>query len=76
MGQAGRAARLFGAAEGLRDEAIRAPGAPSEQEANRRSVSRAREMLPEEAFVAAWTEGRVMTLERAIACALEEDAAV
>jgi hypothetical protein len=71
MGLAGRAARLFGAAEGLR-EGIGAPGAPSELEANRRSVSRARKMLPEEAFAAAWAEGRAMSLEQAIAYALEE----
>ncbi len=71
MRQAERAARLYGAAEGLR-EALGAPPPPSEQEANRGNVCRAREMLQEERFAAAWAQGRAMTLEQALACALEK----
>lgn len=68
---AGVAARLFGAAEALR-EAIGAPLPPNEQNAYRRQVSRARELLEEQAFSAAWAEGRAMTRERAVAYALGE----
>jgi DNA-binding NarL/FixJ family response regulator len=66
------AARLFGAGEALR-EAIGAPvlfylidydGA----------VSATRDALGVEAFMAAWDEGRAMTLEEAIIHALEEPA--
>jgi hypothetical protein len=37
-----------------------------------RTVSDARGALGEEAFAAAWAEGRAMSLEQAIAFALEE----
>jgi hypothetical protein len=39
-----------------------------------RRVSRARELLGEPTFAAAWAEGRAMTLEQAIAYALDEPA--
>jgi predicted ATPase/DNA-binding SARP family transcriptional activator len=68
---AGAAARPFGAAEALR-EAISAPLPPNEQAAYRLQVSRVRELLGEEAFGAAWVQGRAMTLEQAIADALGE----
>ena len=48
------------------------PPWPNGEEAHRRQVNRARGMLEEEAFAAAWAEGRAMTLEQAIAYALEE----
>ena len=35
-------------------------------------MSRAREVLWEEAFAAAWVEGRALTLEQAITYALED----
>ena len=72
QGNHGLAARLFGAGEALR-EAIGAPvlfylidydGA----------VSATRDALGVEAFMAAWDEGRAMTLEEAIIHALEEPA--
>jgi predicted ATPase/Tfp pilus assembly protein PilF len=64
-----RAARLFGAAEALR-EAIGAPVPPSDREAYCRAVSRARELLGEEAFAPAWAEGRALLLDDAIEEAL------
>ncbi len=64
-------AQLFGAAEALR-EAMGAPLAPVEQDEYDRSVAAAREALGEEAFEAAWAEGRAMTMEEAIAYALGE----
>jgi hypothetical protein len=36
-----------------------------------RTVAEGRTALGEAAFAAAWTEGRAMSLEEAIACALE-----
>jgi predicted ATPase/DNA-binding SARP family transcriptional activator len=64
-----RAVRLLGAGEALR-EAIAAPVPPGDREAYCRAVSRAREVLGAEAFAAAWTEGREMPLDEAIADAL------
>jgi hypothetical protein len=39
-----------------------------------RSVTAARTRLGEDAFVAAWKEGRAMSMEQAIAAALEKEA--
>jgi hypothetical protein len=73
--QARRAARLFGAAQTLRE----ATGATIQFEPNRilheRQVAMAREQLDAAAFAAAWEEGRAMTVQRAVAYALEEDTA-
>ena len=69
-GQAKRAARLFGAAEALR-EAIGAPLHPVERDVYDRAVAAARAALSEEAFATAWAEGRAMTMEQAVAYALE-----
>ncbi len=66
-----RAARLWGAAEALR-EAIGAPLRQSERERYDADVSAARAVLGDAAFTAAWAEGRAMTMEPAIAQALEE----
>lgn len=66
-----RAARLFGAAEAFR-ESIGISLHADEEEDHCRDVARARGMLGEEAFAAAWAEGRAMTLERAIADALDD----
>jgi predicted ATPase/DNA-binding SARP family transcriptional activator len=68
--QSERAVRLFGAAEGLR-EAIGAPLPPADRAEHNRSVAAARTALGEEAFAAAWAEGRALSLEAAISYALE-----
>jgi predicted ATPase/DNA-binding SARP family transcriptional activator len=68
-GQAARAARLLGAADGLRT-AIGAPRPPGEHAPYERIVAGVRAQLDQETFVAAWTAGRAMTLEQAAAFAL------
>jgi tetratricopeptide (TPR) repeat protein len=65
-----RAARLFGAAEALR-EVIGEPLAPAYRAAHERDVAAVRALLGDATFEAAWAEGRSMTLEQAIAYALE-----
>jgi len=60
------AARLWGAAEALR-EAMGAPIPPVYRADYDRSVAAARTQLGEKAFAAAWTEGRLMTPEQALA---------
>jgi hypothetical protein len=55
-------------------EASATPLPPNEQEAYRRAVSRAREMLEAEAFAAAWEESRAMPLEEAIRVSLARPA--
>ena len=60
-----RAARLLGAVEALR-ETIHAPLPPANQADYARKVSAARAALGEQAFGAAWAEGRAMTLDQAI----------
>ncbi len=67
------AARLFGAAEALR-EAIGTPLRPNERERYDREVAAVRAALTKEAFERAWAAGRAMTLEEAVAYALEEAA--
>jgi tetratricopeptide (TPR) repeat protein len=64
------AARLFGAAEAARD-ALGTPLFPVDRPEYDRSVAAARGALGEEAFVAAWAEGRALELEQAVASALE-----
>jgi predicted ATPase/transcriptional regulator with XRE-family HTH domain len=74
-GQAGRAARLFGAAEALREVMTfpkPPPLIPAERTKHDRAVSAARAQLDEATFTAAWAEGRTMSLEQAIAYTLEE----
>jgi len=68
--QAERATKLFGAAEALR-ETLSAPLRPSERGDHDRAVDQAQSLLPAETFVSAWTLGRAMTLDQAIASALE-----
>ncbi len=60
------AARLWGVAEALR-EAIGAPLPPVWRADYKRSVAAARTYLGEQAFAAAWAEGRAMTLEEVLA---------
>jgi hypothetical protein len=68
-----RAARLFGAAEAVRDR-LDVPLPPSQHAAHDRSVRTLRAQLGEEAFAAAWAAGRALSLEAAIAEALAEHA--
>jgi predicted ATPase len=60
------AARLWGAAEALRD-AMGMPIPPFYRAEYERSVATARSQLGEQAFAAAWREGRMMTLEQVLA---------
>jgi hypothetical protein len=69
-GEPERAARLYGAAEALR-EVIGAPLPPNERPRYEREVAAARAQLDEERFRAAWAEGRAMSMEEAISYALE-----
>jgi predicted ATPase len=65
-----RATRLFGAAEAL----LKAAGgglAAADQAERDRYLALAREQLDEAASAAAWAEGRAMTMEQAVAYALE-----
>jgi hypothetical protein len=60
------AARLLGVVEAL-CETIGAPLLPAEQAHYERDRVTARDVLGQEAFAAAWAEGRAMALEQAIA---------
>ena len=73
LGRLKRAARLFGAVEALHDTYgfIAQGGDLREWE---RSEARVREQLDEATFDALWAEGQAMSLEEAIAYALEEPA--
>ena len=68
-GQLVRVARLLGAAEALREK-HGTPVAPVERADYASSLAAAREGLGDEAFAAAWAEGRAMSLEAAVALAL------
>ena len=70
QGQAERAARLYGAAEALR-EAIGAPIVPVDRARYERAVAAARTQLDAAAWTRLRAEGRAMPLEEAIAYALE-----
>ena len=67
-----RAARLFGAAEDLREK-INIAMTPFERVEYDREVNDLRANMDESTFVKAWSEGRTMTIEEAIAFALESD---
>jgi hypothetical protein len=71
LGTMGRAARLRGAAE-TRREASSVPLSPTEQATDEIDIATIRAALGEAAFEAAWAEGRAMTLEQAVAYALDE----
>jgi predicted ATPase len=66
QGQPERAVRLFSAAQGMRDS-TNAFIEPADRLAVERDVAAVRAQLSEEAFAAAWAQGRAMTLEQAIA---------
>jgi hypothetical protein len=65
-----RAAQLFGASEALL-EAIGARLSASNLDDYERNLTHARKSLDAPAFAAAWSAGRAMSLEQAIASALE-----
>ena len=72
-GEAERAARLWGAAQGLHET----KGIPRDDdflaEADAR-ISAVRSYMEEEAWEEAWHKGRVITLDGAVSYALEEEA--
>jgi predicted ATPase len=72
-GQFDRAARLFGAATPHLDVDA-SPLHPPERTGYHRAIATARTALGEEAYAAAWSEGRAMTLEQAVADALHSGA--
>jgi len=65
QGEPDWAARLWGTAEALR-EVIGAPLQPIERADYDHAVATVRDHLGEEAFVSAWTEGRIMTAEQVL----------
>ncbi|MBI3739611.1 MAG: hypothetical protein HY258_11240 [Chloroflexi bacterium] len=67
--QGQRAARLFGAAEALREK-IDIPMTAMERVEYDREIADLRAGMDEKAFTAAWAEGRAMTMEQTIAYAL------
>jgi len=70
QGEFSRAAQLWGAAETLR-EAMPSPLLPVDRAGYEQAVAAARAHLGEDAFAAAWQEGRTMPLERVIEDALK-----
>ena len=69
-GDAERAVRLWGAAERQR-QSIGCRPAPAARATYERAMAVARAQFDEATFAAAWAEGQAMTLEQAIAYALE-----
>jgi non-specific serine/threonine protein kinase len=67
-----RAARLFGAAEALRERSNLYAAPPGESTEWETALTGAREALGEAAFTAAWAEGRQMTTEQACDDALRD----
>jgi predicted ATPase/DNA-binding XRE family transcriptional regulator len=65
-----RAARLFGAAEALREKTGAAPAFPATQALYERDLASVRSLLGSEAFGSAWAEGRAMGPEEAAAEAI------
>ena len=70
--QGQRAARLFGAAEALREK-IDIPMTDMEHVEYEREISELKAGMDEKVFVSAWTEGRALTMEQAIDFALERN---
>ena len=68
-----QAARIWGAAERLREE-LGSPMPPYEQAAYMRALAHARAALGDDAFNEAWREGREMRFEDAMNYALGDDA--
>ena len=65
------AARLFGAAEALREKTGAVPSFPATQAPYEIDLAKVGTELDPETFDAAWAEGRAMTFEVAVAYALE-----
>ncbi len=65
-----RAARLFGAAEMLREQ-LGSQVFPYEKDEYDRYLQQARSQLDAESWKAAWREGRAMTVEQSIEYALQ-----
>ncbi len=71
-----RSARLLGAVSAI-DENINSPWfPPEERRAHERAFAETRAQIDADAFAAAWAEGRAMTVEQAIAYALEYEVAL
>jgi len=70
--RAERAARLFGAAEALREK-INIPMSPPERVEYEKEVADLRAGMDEKAFTSLWAEGRALTIEKAIQVALQAD---
>jgi predicted ATPase/DNA-binding SARP family transcriptional activator len=70
-GRPERAVRLWGAAEALR-KALGSPMPPGERDHYAEQVAQARTAVSDEAFAAAWAKGQAMTMEQAVAYALED----
>jgi predicted ATPase/transcriptional regulator with XRE-family HTH domain len=70
-GRGTRAAHLLGAASAIRD-AIATPQPVPERTATEQAVAAARAALGEDAWNAAWTSGKALTLEQAMAYGLEQ----
>ena len=68
-----RAARLWGAAERLR-AALECRSAPAARATYERALATARAQLGDAAFAAAWERGRALTVEQAIAEAVDDAA--
>jgi tetratricopeptide (TPR) repeat protein len=71
-GEQDRAARLFGAAEAIREADGLAPWSPAERVLYEQQLSSMRAALGEAGFVGAWEAGRNMSLEAAVALGLDE----
>ena len=72
--QTAKSVCLYGAAHALR-KATNSPLSPREDEEHARYMAALRESAGEDMFSASWAQGQAMTLEQAIACALEESSA-
>lgn len=70
--QMGKAARLLGAAEALRQR-IEIPMAPQEQAEYAEEVADLKARMDEEDFTSFWVSGRSMTMEQAIEFALKKE---
>ena len=70
-GQMRRAAQLLAVTEPIMQDFVYAV-TPVDQDAYARDVDAVRAILGEAAFAVAWAEGQALTLEEAIALALEE----
>jgi len=71
QGQPQRGVRLLGTAEALR-EVLGTPVPLVERVDYERDANAARNHLGQAAFAGAWAEGRAMTPEQAVVCALED----